>query len=363
MTSRWRVALIGAGRVVERVHLPILRAMAGVEVVALYDPDAGRTAAVGRAHGVARLCESLEDLLATPADVALVASPNAFHARMGSAALEAGLHVLCEKPMATSAEGARALAQAAQRSGRELMVAFPSRFRPEVAILKRSLAAGELGELRSVRCGWLRQRGVPGAGTWFTDRRLSGGGALIDLGSHLIDLLLWLAAPRALQSASCRLERLEAEGADASWYAAGAAPAAGPVDVESGAAGFLVFAGPLDVFLEASWSRPVAEDHTYFHVIGGRGSARIDTLFGLSPQGARSAAPLRLFVDGRATACEVSGVGDVLQPYRSQWEFFLGSLEAGRSLRPVLAESLAGVEVMEALYQAAGVPATLGGVA
>jgi predicted dehydrogenase len=363
MSARWRVALIGAGRVVERVHLPILRATAGVEVVAIHDPDNKRAAAVGQAHGIDRLCQSLDDLLATPADVALVASPNAFHAPMGTAALEAGLHVLCEKPIATSAAGARALAQAAQRSGRELMVAFPSRFRPEVAALKQALAAGTLGELRSVRCGWVRRRGVPGAGTWFTQRRLSGGGALIDLGSHLLDLVLWFAAPRALQSASCRLERLQADGADASWYAAGAAPAAGPVDVESGGAGFLVFAGPLDVFLEASWSQPVAEDRTYFHLVGDRGSARIDTLFGLSPQGARAASPLRIFIDGEAAPCEVAGVGDVLQPYRSQWEFFLGSLEAGRSLRPLLAESVAGAEVMEALYQAAGVQATLEGAA
>jgi predicted dehydrogenase len=363
VSTRWRVVLIGAGRVVERVHLPILGAIPGVEVVALHDPDAGRAAAVGRAHGISGLCETLDDLLATPADVALVASPNAFHAPMASAALEAGLHVLCEKPMATSGVEARALAQTARRSGRELMVGFPSRFRPEVAALKRSLEGGELGELRSVRCGWLRQRGVPGAGTWFTERRLSGGGALIDLGSHLIDLVQWFAGPRPLQSASCRLERLEADGSDASWYAVGSAPPAGPIDVEAEASGFLVFAGPLDVFIEASWARPVAEDHTYFHVIGRRGSARIDTLFGLSPHGVRSAFPLRLFVDGRATACDVAGVRDVLQPYRSLWEYFLGSLEAGRSLRAWLAESVAGVEALEALYQAAGVDAILGGVA
>jgi predicted dehydrogenase len=140
MSARWRVAVIGAGRIVERVHLPILRALPGVEVVAIHDADPQRAAAVGRAHGVARLCESLDDLLATPADVALVASPNALHAPMGTAALEAGLHVLCEKPMATSAAGARALAVAALRHGRELMVAFPSRFRPEVAALKHSPA-------------------------------------------------------------------------------------------------------------------------------------------------------------------------------------------------------------------------------
>src|SRR6185503_14005931 len=157
----------------------------------------------------------------------------------------------------------------------------------------------------------------------FTERRLSGGGALIDLGSHLIDLVLWLATPRPLLSASCRLERLEAGSADAGWYAPEAPTAGGAIDVEAGAAGFLVFEGPLDVFIEASWSRPVAEDNTYLHVFGSRGAARIDTVFGLSPHGSRPTRPLRLFVDGRAAPCEVTGPPDLLQPYRSQWEFFL----------------------------------------
>ena len=364
MSARWRVVLVGAGRVVERVHLPILQAIPGVEVVAVHDPDGARAAAVARAHDIPRVCASLEQLLATPADIALVACPNAFHAHAAGAALAAGLHVLLEKPMATGAPEARALAEAARRSGRELMVAFPSRFRPEVAALKQSLEAGELGDLRSVRCGWLRRQGVPGAGTWFTERRLSGGGALIDLGSHLIDLVLWLAGPRPLLSASSRLERLEAGSADASWYAPGAERSGGPIDVEAGAAGFLVFEGPLNVFVEASWSRPGAEDNTYVHVFGSRGAARIDTLFGLSPHGARPELPLRLFIDGRATPGQVVGPRDVLQPYRSQWEFFLDALASGRGLRAVLEESVAGVEVIEALYEAAaGRPATLGGAA
>jgi predicted dehydrogenase len=296
--------------------------------------------------------------------MALVACPNAFHAHAATAALEAGLHVLCEKPMATSALEARALAEAARRSGRQLMVAFPSRFRPEAVALKQSLEAGALGEMRGVRCGWLRQHGVPGAGTWFTERRLAGGGALIDLGSHLIDLVLWLAGPRPLLSASCRLERLEAGSADAGWYSPAAHAGSGPVDVEAGAAGFLVFEGPLDVFVEASWSRPVAEDHTYLHVFGSRGAARIDTLFGLSPQGSRPTRPLRLFIDGRTAPCEVTGPSDVLQPYRSQWQSFLDALAAGRSLQAGLEENVAGVEVVEALYRAAeALPATLGGAA
>jgi oxidoreductase len=343
--------VVGAGRIVERVHLPLLRERTDVDLACLYDPDRARAAELASALGVARACGSLDELADERLDVALVAAPNYVHAGTSARLLAAGVHVLCEKPMALSSSEARVLCAAAVRSERELMIAFPSRFRPEVVALREAVAQGSLGELRSVRCSWLRRGGVPGS--WFTSRALSGGGALTDLGSHLVDVALSLAGPRRVERACAVLDAGLDAAAHAGWYAS-AQPATGVGDVEVGARCLAVCDGGLDLSLEVSWAAAVPEDRTVIEVTGTRGSARLDTLFGLSPAGRRRARPLRLWCEGWPTARSLAGSLDVLQPYRALWAFFIDSLRGGRSLRPMLAEARAGVDVVAAWYAAAG---------
>lgn len=346
-----RVGIVGAGRIVERVHLPLLREAAGAVATCLFDPDPARAAAVARAQGVARVCRSLAELAEAPLDVALVAAPNHLHAALSAQLLEAGLHVLCEKPMALSPAEAAELAGAAARSGRELMIAFPSRFRPEIVALREALEQGLLGEPRSLRCTWLRRDGVPGS--WFTRRAQAGGGALTDLGSHLVDVALALVGPRRVLGACAALdEGLDGAGA-ASWYAAGT-PDAGAGDVERGARAFARLEGSLDLAVEVSWAAAVPADRTLVEVLGTRGSARLETLFGLSPGGARRERPLALWSQGWDAPREIAGSLDVLQPYRALWAFFLDSLRTRRPLRAALAEAHAGVDLVAALYAAAG---------
>jgi predicted dehydrogenase len=125
-------------------------------------------------------------------DIVSVATPNKFHKPLTIAALEAGCHVLCEKPMAMNAREADDMLAAAKQAGRRIMINFSFRFTPMSQALKREVESGTLGDVYFGRTVWMRRRGMPGFGGWFGQKALSGGGPLIDLGVHRLDLALWL---------------------------------------------------------------------------------------------------------------------------------------------------------------------------
>jgi predicted dehydrogenase len=347
-----RVGIIGAGRITERAHLPVLNARSDVRVVGLFDPDRDRAGWVATSFGIPAVCVDVDELLRLDLDVVLIACPNRFHAEMTIAALDVGAHVLCEKPMAISGTEAQAMAEAAERSGRELMVGFANRFRPEVVALERTVREGQLGEIVAIRCGWLRRAGVPGAGTWFTDASQSGGGVLIDLGSHLIDLAVWLAGRRELLAACCTADFGVTGAGQADWYESANDLSVSPGDVDVRASGFLVLNGPLDVFVDVSWACALPCDETYLHVLGTRGAARLETVFGFSPSGHRPPYPLRMWLDDDM-AHKVAGTSDLLQPYRDQWCHFVSHICDGKSLRPWLEDSLVTVQITDAMYECA----------
>ncbi len=181
-----RVGIIGTGRMAER-HLAAYRAAEGVHVVAVAGrSDAHRDRFLGQ--GVERYHADPRELLdAGDLDAVSVATPSASHAALVSAALSAGCHVLCEKPLAGSVAEANALVREAEAARRHLMVGYVMRFFPEFIALKRRLDAGEIGEARDV---WLRRVTPLPEAAWYRDPEQTGGVAP-ELAIHLIDLARW----------------------------------------------------------------------------------------------------------------------------------------------------------------------------
>lgn len=348
-----RVGIIGAGRIVEKAHLPLLGNMRGVRLAGLFDQDQGRARELAERHPIERVCQSLDQLLSLGPDVILIACPNYLHADMTIAALQAKAHVLCEKPMAVNLAEAERMTAAAHRAGRQLMIGCTNRFRPEVVALRQIIGEGRLGRINTIRCGWLRRNGIPGVGTWFTHRMKSGGGVLIDLGTHLIDLALWLGGLHRLLKVNCVLERGAGAQGQAEWYSTAGSAVKTDCDVEVSAKGSALLDGPIELSIEVSWDSDVPCDRTFLHFGGTRGAAQLETLFGLSPSGHRPQRPLRLYLDGRFICSEVSSATDLLQPYKAQWEFFLESIRRGRNLSTGLRINLATVRMIDAMYRSA----------
>lgn len=185
-SAKVRVGIVGAGGVARRVHAPGLRLIAGVEIVAAADPSPEAAASLGAAtvYGDHRAM-----LAEARPDAVVIASPNYLHHSTALDALEAGAHVLCEKPLALNASEAEEMLDAAERSGRAHMTAFTYHFMPAAARLRQLVKEGELGEIRTVRGAYL-MAASPHLRGWRSEKPKAGSGALGDLGSHLIHLAL-----------------------------------------------------------------------------------------------------------------------------------------------------------------------------
>jgi len=184
--ERVRVGVIGMG--MGRNHAVAYRDCPEAELVAICDVDSHRLEQVAGEVHPWRTYTQAEDLLADgEIDAVSLCLPNALHCETAIRALEAGKHVLCEKPLAMNAAEGERMVETARRLGRTLMMHFNYRFQPTSQAVKRFVDEGQLGEIYFGRTLWHRNRGIPGIGRWFTRKEAAGGGALIDLGVHRLD--------------------------------------------------------------------------------------------------------------------------------------------------------------------------------
>jgi predicted dehydrogenase len=189
-----KIGLIGAGKIAETFHLPAWAQVVGAEVVALVDPRIDAAKKLGQEYGVCNIFSTIENMLSSiKLDAVDICSPHTFHADHAIRSLESGLHCIIEKPFTTDKKNARKIASEAEKHGLIVMCAQHQRFRPESILLKSKIDAGELGEIYHVNVEAMASRGIPvQVANSFTDKRLSGGGPLIDQGSHAIDIAWWL---------------------------------------------------------------------------------------------------------------------------------------------------------------------------
>jgi predicted dehydrogenase len=190
VTRPVRIAVVGAGFIAAH-HARAVAELHGAELVAAANWRPESLARLAEAHGIARTTTDWRDLVGDPGiDAAVVATPNSLHAEQSIAFLDAGQHVMVEKPMAMDVAEADAMVAAAERSDASLMVAHCWRFHPEVLALRDRIAAGDLGEVVKTRGYGVHANWGPEG--WFVDPELAGGGALADMGVHAIDTARFL---------------------------------------------------------------------------------------------------------------------------------------------------------------------------
>ncbi|WP_342424204.1 Gfo/Idh/MocA family oxidoreductase [Paenibacillus sp. FSL E2-0178] len=254
MSKVYRVGVIGCGGIANGKHLPSLSRQDKVQVVAFCDIIKERADAAAEQYGGADavVYTDYQELLKDASiDIVHVLTPNDAHADISIAALEAGKHVMCEKPMAKTAADAKRMAEAAKRTGKKLTIGYDNRFRQDSLYLKKVCEAGELGHIYYAKAHAIRRRAVP---TWgvFLDEEKQGGGPLIDIGTHALDLTLWMMdnyKPKVVLGTKYHELSQKEEAANA-W---------GPWDpkkftVEDSAFGMIVMENGATITLEASWA-------------------------------------------------------------------------------------------------------------
>ncbi|MGO1927629.1 MAG: Gfo/Idh/MocA family protein, partial [Brachybacterium tyrofermentans] len=197
-----RAGVIGLGWAGQQ-HVAAYAADPTVDLVAISAMEQHLLAQFGDQHDVPGRYQDWKQMIAeADLDLVSIATPTFLHAPMATHALEAGLHVLTEKPMAETGEAAAGMVEAARTAGRVLDVSFNHRQRGDVAALHQVVESGVLGKLYYAKAGWIRRQGIPGLGTWFTKAASSGGGAMMDIGIHMLDMSLHLMGEPAVTAAS-----------------------------------------------------------------------------------------------------------------------------------------------------------------
>ncbi|MFO8012582.1 MAG: Gfo/Idh/MocA family oxidoreductase [Phycisphaerae bacterium] len=288
--DKLKVGIIGTGMVAVAGHIPAWKHVSEeAEIVAVADMLEDRARLVADTEGIAGAYGDWEQMLAEEdLDVVIVCTPNAYHKAQSIAALEAGCHVLCEKPVATSRADAEAMFAEARKAGRHLFVGQSSRFVPQSYAAKEICEAGRLGEMYFAETFFLRRRGVP---TWgqFHMKEHSGGGPIYDLGVHALDLLYWLMGNPAATAVSgvtytklaSRDEGLVTSLADSGAPLGVLTPRPYDVrefDVEDMAAGFVRLEGGAAVAFKISWAANVPENRGGTTLLGSDGGLTLDPL-------------------------------------------------------------------------------------
>ena len=270
--NTYNVGIVGCGGISRWAHYPFYKNDKRVKVVAVCDIIKERAEGFVRdCYPEAAVYTDYRDLVAREdIDCVDICTPNYLHSEIAVAAFAHGKNVFSEKPDAVSPEKAIAMKEAAEKAGKLLMVMRNNRFADASAYMKKYIEAGRMGEIYAGRCAWQRRRGIPGKGGWFTTKAQSGGGPLIDLGVHMIDLAVWLMGnPRPVAVSGntfCKFASNDVSDSVNSNF--GDKKAGGTFDVEDLAMGMIRFDNGAVLQIEFSWASNVKEEHRFVELRG-----------------------------------------------------------------------------------------------
>ena len=322
-----RLAIAGCGAIVENDHLPALRACPEWQVACLVDPARERVERLARQQG----CQGLTEIGQLPEgiDAVLVAAPNYCHADLVSHFLHSGYPVLCEKPLAMTAAAAATLMDQSMNAGRLLVVGHQLRFLPSVQRLRTMLRTGQLGQIKEAdfAMGWASE--WPSVTGFYRRRDLAGGGVLLDLGSHLLDLALYLFGdPDAVRLL-------------------GAEYAPPPDRLETAIVMELTLAGGGKALLRASRKTNLDCAIKITGAAGKASASLVGTVFDLQRR------DVPLCANGQTARLALSPIN----PTAAMWREFYRAVRDGASAGPDLCDAQAGLrsmQIIETIYQDMG---------
>lgn len=360
--GKLQIAVIGCGGIANQKHFPALKGQADkCDIVGFCDIIEERAQKACTEYGTedAKVYTDYRELLKDPEiDVVHVCTPNVAHCPITCDAFAAGKHVMCEKPMAYNAESAQKMIDAWKASGKKFTIGYQNRFREDTQTLKKACMDGDLGDIYHARAHAVRRRAVP---TWgvFPDKSLQGGGPLIDIGTHALDITLWMMDNyRPVSVTGISYEKLGhlPEAAQGNLF--------GPWDpdtfeVEDSAFGFIKMENGATIFLEAAWALNVLQSREAACTLMGT-KAGAELFGGVSDQGYELVynktshgrlSEERYSAGGRIAFFEGSGAGEPKDLECRQW------LEAILNDREPLVkpeQAFVVTQILDAIYQSSG---------
>lgn len=272
--DKLRVGIIGCGGIANGKHMPSLAKVKEAEMVAFCDIIEERAQKAASKYGIegSGVYTDYKKLLEDKSiDVVHICTPNRSHSVITVDSLEAGKHVMCEKPMAINTEEAKKMLDAAKRTGKKLTIGYQNRHRPDSLYMKAEADAGTFGDIYFAKATALRRRAVPNWGVFLNEYE-QGGGPLIDIGTHALDLSLWMM--NNYKPKYCVGTTYHAHNNDVNAGNVWGDWKPGSFTVEDSAFGFVVMENGATVILESSWALDVADyREAVTTIVGNRGGA------------------------------------------------------------------------------------------
>lgn len=340
-SSKLRIGVIGVG--IGQAHINAYQKVPEVEIVALCDVNQERAQAVAQKSDLqdAQIFEDHRAMLETAQlDAVSVGLPNFLHRPVAIDCLDAGAHVLCEKPLALNAKEGQKIADAAAKNNRICMVGQVNRFRDDSRFLKSAIENGELGRTYYSHTGWLRKRGIPGYGGWFTTKELSGGGPLIDIGVHLLDIAWWLCGcPNPISVTGVTYAEFGPHEKGVGRYGADQ-KLDGTFDVEDLAVALIRFDNGLTINLEVSWALHNQKTKQWCQIFGTEGGCD----WGEAPAFYKEMNNVSM-----NTSLDV-GAGD---PWRNQVQHFVDCILENKTPDPDANQGVKMMKMLDGIYKSA----------
>ena len=338
MVKTVKIGIIGAGGIAHDAHIPGYLALKdkGVEIAAVADVAPGRAKKVAEEFGIPHAYESYAELLQKEKlDAVSVCTPNIAHKETTVAAFAAGLHVLCEKPIAMNLDEGRAMVAAAHKAGKILQIGLHWRFTSEAQALKRYIDGGELGDIYYGEATCMRRRGIPGWGV-FTQKKLQGGGSMIDIGVHTLDHTMWLMGnPKPVSVTGTTYAAFgKRSGIVSIWDPWDP----NKFDVDDMGIGFVRFANGATLILRTSWAANIEKEFSETRVLGTEGGAYMS--------------PLKIYKQMHGTLVDISPVYlKSVKPHHKEIEHFVACVR-GEAQEIVVPEQVLDVQaVLDAIYK------------
>lgn len=338
-----RVGVVGTGWAGE-THMKAYLA-AGCQVIAIADPRADRLGELAAKYNVATYTDFNDMIARDDLDIISVATPNSFHMPATVAALNSGRHVLCEKPLALNPAEAYQMVNAARANNRVLKVSFNHRMRGDVQTLRKQIEAGKLGSIYHAKAAWMRRSGIPGMGGWFTTKATAGGGPLIDLGVHVLDMAMFLMGdPEVLSVTAATYNEVGTRGVGSR----GDTVDAGRFEVEDFGTAFVRLAGGATLTLDASWAiYGKTWDDFEVAVFGTEGGGRVNT------NGWREQDTLEMYVDVEGQPAVVTPRTFKGEGHLAVVQEMLATIRSGDFSAQVGLDGLRRTQIIDACYRSA----------
>lgn len=345
--DKMKVAVIGTGGIAQE-HITSYLNNPRVELYAFCDVVEKNLKAAGEKYGVERLYTSEAEMLAAlpELDAVSVCTWNCAHAECAIAALEAGCHVLCEKPMAVNAEQAKRMAEAAKRSGKLLMIGFVRRFGNDCAVVKDFVDNGYFGDIYFAKATYLRRCGNPGG--WFGDKNRSGGGPLIDLGVHIIDLVRYVMGnPKPVSVYGAAFHKLGGRKnlkAGTGGYVSAGKSEDDVTNVEDMAAALIRFDNGAVLSIETSFDLNMKKDKSGIEFFGTKAGAKLDPELEIYTEINDYLANVQL---ANPTALSFQGL------FQKEIDHFVSCVLDGTPCKAPAEDGVALMEILDAVYRSA----------